>query len=98
MSPPRILINGSKGRMGNALLAAASELQLPVAAAIDVGDDLATALAGADVLVDFSSHGATAKVIESAIAHDKALVIGTTGHSAEDKKHLLALAGRVPTV
>lgn len=98
MSPPRILINGAKGRMGNALLAAAADLQLPVAAAIDMGDDLSVALAAADVLVDFSSHRATAKVIECAIAQKKALVIGTTGHSAEDKKHLLALAGKVPTV
>jgi 4-hydroxy-tetrahydrodipicolinate reductase len=98
MSPPRIIINGAKGRMGHALLSAAAELQLPVAAAVDMGDDLSAALAGADVLVDFSIHTATAKVIESAIAQKKALVIGTTGHSASGKKLLLALAARVPTV
>lgn len=98
MSPPRVLINGAKGRMGNALIAAAAEFQLPVAAAIDVGDDLAAALQGADVLVDFSFHSATADVIRCAVAQKKSLVIGTTGHSAEEKKELLALAAKVPTV
>ena len=98
MSSPRVIINGSKGRMGHALISAAAEFQIPVAAAIDVGDDLAAAVAGADVIVDFSSHSTTAKVIECAIAQNKALVIGTTGHSAEEKKHLLTLAAKVPTV
>ncbi len=98
MSPARIIINGAKGRMGHALLAAAADMKLPVVAALDMGDDLSAALAGADVLVDFTIHSATAKVIESAIAQKKALVIGTTGHTAEEKKHLLALAAQVPTV
>ena len=39
----RILINGSKGRMGQALLAAAPDLGLRVSAALDAGDDLALA-------------------------------------------------------
>jgi len=98
MTQPRIVINGAKGRMGQALLAAAADLQLPVAASVDVGDDLPAALAGADVLVDFSMHGATAKVIECAVAQKKALVIGTTGHSPAEKRRLLALAANVPTV
>lgn len=98
MSTPRLIINGAKGRMGHALLAAAADLKLPVAAALDAGDDLAAALAQGDVVVDFSAHSATHRVIELAVAHKKALVIGTTGHSAEEKKKLTALAAQVPTV
>lgn len=98
MSSPRVIINGSRGRMGQALLAAAGELKLPVAAALDAGDDLDAALPGADVVVDFSHHGATARVIELAARHGKALVIGTTGHPADEKKKLAALAAQVPTV
>ena len=98
MSNPRLIINGAKGRMGRALLAAAAELALPVAAALDAGDDLAAALPGADVVVDFSSHAATARVIELTVAQGKPLVIGTTGHPAEEKQRLAALAARVPTV
>jgi 4-hydroxy-tetrahydrodipicolinate reductase len=98
MSQPRIIINGARGRMGHALIAAATQLKLSVAAAIDAGDDLAAALTQGDVVVDFSVHSATANVIELAVARKKALVIGTTGHPAEEKQRLLALAAKVPTV
>jgi len=96
--PLRILINGAKGRMGHALADTAKELGLSVAAALDVGDDLAAGAAYADVLVDFSSHHATKSLLEVAVAQRKPVVIGTTGHSAEVKKELLALAAKVPCV
>jgi 4-hydroxy-tetrahydrodipicolinate reductase len=94
----RLLINGAKGRMGYALLDAARELNLPVGAALDAGDDLATGLAKADVVVDFSSHRATQPLLELAVAQKKPVVIGTTGHASEDKKALLALAAKIPCV
>lgn len=96
--PLSILINGSKGRMGHALVDAAKELGLTVGAAVDAGDDLAAGLARCAVIVDFSSHQATRSVLELAVAHNKPVVLGTTGHSAEEKKHLLALAARIPCV
>lgn len=94
----RILINGSKGRMGQALADAAKGMNLAVGAAIDAGDDAGAAIPHCDVIVDFSSHHATRSLLELAIAQRKAIVIGTTGHSAEAKKELLALASRVPCV
>jgi 4-hydroxy-tetrahydrodipicolinate reductase len=96
--PLSILINGSKGRMGQALQAAAKDMNLPVGANTDVGDDVSAALRGCDVLVDFSSHAATKSLLELAIAQRKAIVIGTTGHSTEEKTQLLALAAKVPCV
>ena len=98
MASPRILINGAKGRMGQALIESAGQLGLNVTAAIDVGDDLASHLAEADVIVDFSSHQATRAVLEAARSHRKAVVIGTTGHSAEEKAALMALAAAGPCV
>lgn len=95
---PRLLINGAKGRMGRALLDAAKEFNLTVGAALDAGDDLAAGLDQADVVIDFSSHHATKAVLELAIAKRKAVVIGTTGHSAEEKSALLALASKIPCV
>jgi len=96
--PLSILINGSKGRMGAALAAAAKEMGLAVGAAVDVGDDLAAGLARNDVIVDFSSHRATKPVLELAVAQRKPVVIGTTGHAAAEKKELLALAAKIPCV
>ena len=93
-----VLINGSKGRMGRALADAAKEIGLTVGAALDAGDDLAAGLKHCDVAVDFSSHHATESVLELALAQRKAVVIGTTGHPADEKKRLLALAARVPCV
>lgn len=95
---PRILINGSKGRMGQAVAAAAREMNLNIVAAVDAGDDLAAALGQCDVVVDFSSHAATKSLLELAVAQKKPVVLGTTGHSAEEKKHLLALAAKIPCV
>ncbi|MEN9661542.1 MAG: 4-hydroxy-tetrahydrodipicolinate reductase [Verrucomicrobiota bacterium] len=94
----RILINGSKGRMGQALAAAAPDLGLKVVAALDTGDDLAAAVPGCDVIVDFSSPAATANVLKVARAHRKAVVLGTTGHSAAAKQSLRRLAANIPCV
>ncbi len=95
---PRILINGAKGRMGQAVAAAAKEMDLTVGGAVDAGDDLAAALAACDVVVDFSSHAATGALLAAAVAQRKPVVLGTTGHGAEEKKRLLALAAQVPCV
>jgi 4-hydroxy-tetrahydrodipicolinate reductase len=96
--PLRIAIIGAKGRMGQANLAAAKEAGATVVAALDQGDDLAAGIALADVVVDFSFHKATADVIGICARLQKGLVIGTTGHPADEKKHLLAEAAKIPCV
>ena len=99
MPQPRILINGSKGRMGQSLVACAGEAGLTVVATLDQGDDLAAALPACDVVIDFSHHTATANVIDLVIRHGKALVVGTTGHTTEERNKLSARAGSaIPTV
>jgi len=94
----RIAIIGAKGRMGQANLAAAKEAGATVVATLDQGDDLAAGISAADVVIDFSFHAVTAEVIRLCAANNKALVIGTTGHSAEEKKHLLAAASKIRCV
>ncbi len=96
--PITILINGAKGRMGRVIAAEAPALGVTVAGAADVGDDLGAQAASCDVIVDFSSPSATHGVLELAAARHKAVVIGTTGHSATEKARLIALAARVPCV
>lgn len=98
MSSPRIVIIGSAGRMGHALKSAATELSLNVVASLDQGDDLEAGVAQGDVVVDFSFHTVTAEVIAACTKHSKALVVGTTGHSSEEKAKLVGLAGQTPTV
>ncbi len=93
-----ILLNGARGKMGRAVTAAAADTGATIVAATDQGDDLAPSLARVDAVVDFSSHLGTRALIEACAAAGKPLVIGTTGHSAEARAELLALAARVPCV
>lgn len=95
----RIIITGSKGRMGKALINCAPQHEgIQVAGLIDVGDDLKSLLPGADVVIDFSSHSATAGIAALCAEHKKAMVIGTTGHSNEDRSQITALSALVPMV
>jgi 4-hydroxy-tetrahydrodipicolinate reductase len=92
------LLNGSRGRMGQAIAAAAAEAGVTLCASLDAGDAVADHIDACDVIIDFSSHRATKALLELALAHKKPIVIGTTGHSVEEKTRLLGLAQQVPCV
>jgi 4-hydroxy-tetrahydrodipicolinate reductase len=94
----KIHLNGARGRMGLAVAAAAADMGVAIVASTDVGDDIGAAMKSADVVVDFSNHGATRPLLERAVAAGRPVVIGTTGHSAAEKAVLLKLAARVPCV
>ena len=92
------LLNGSRGRMGQAIAAAAAEAGVTLCASLDADDAVADHIDACDVIIDFSSHRATEALLELALAHKKPIVIGTTGHSVEEKTRLLGLAQQVPCV
>jgi 4-hydroxy-tetrahydrodipicolinate reductase len=95
----KVIINGSKGRMGQALLACAARMpDIEVTAGIDVGDDLAAAIDEAQVVIDFSFHSITARVARLCAERHRALVIGTTGHSEAEKTIIREAARTIPMV
>jgi len=95
----KVIITGSKGRMGQALIACAAHIPgLEIVGQVDQGDALADVIGKGDVVIDFSFHAATAGVAELCVKHGKALVIGTTGHKDEEKVAIRAHAARIPTV
>ncbi len=94
----RIALIGARGRMGQTIISAAKETGVTISAAIDTGDDFAAGIKQADVIIDFSSHKISAEVVKLAVDLNKPLVMGTTGHAADEKKHLLAEIAKVPTV
>jgi len=95
----RIIITGSKGRMGQTLIACASRIpELQVVGQIDQGDDLAAVIGKADVVIDFSFHNATTSIAELCAKHKKALVIGTTGHTDAVKLQISKLKAQIPIV
>jgi len=95
----RVIITGSKGRMGQALLACAARMKdLQVAGTIDTGDDLASVIAQGDVVIDFSSHEATGGFAAICAEHKKPIVIGTTGHSEKEKSEISNFKSEIPMV
>ncbi len=65
---------------------------------VPIISDIEKALSASDVLIDFSSPSASAKNIEAALNLRKAIVIGTTGIS-DDDKYLLKEAGKnIPAI
>ncbi len=95
----RIIVNGARGRMGRALVACAKNFpELEIAGQIDRGDDLAAVIAGGDVVVDFSVPAATAAVAALCARHQKALVIGTTGHNDTEKFEVMRNLAAIPAV
>ena len=94
-----LLITGSSGRMGQALLtAAAAHPAVTVSATHDLGEDLAAAVAAADCIIDFTVHSFTRQVVEAALAHGSRLVIGTTGHSDAERVLIREAALTLPIV
>jgi 4-hydroxy-tetrahydrodipicolinate reductase len=95
----KLVITGSKGRMGQALIAcAARNPELQVIGQVDLGDDIRSCIEAADVVIDFSFHKATPEIATLSAWNHKALVIGTTGHSPDEKTQISSLAGQIPIV
>ncbi|MBQ1497631.1 MAG: 4-hydroxy-tetrahydrodipicolinate reductase [Sphingomonas sp.] len=76
-------IYGSLGRMGQAIAAAAPEMNAQVAGGADVRDDPLAIAAAADVLIDFSAPQALEAHLAAARAAGRPIVIGTTGLSPQ---------------
>ncbi|MQP65666.1 4-hydroxy-tetrahydrodipicolinate reductase [Niveispirillum sp. SYP-B3756] len=98
---------GSKG----AILAGATERPGNPALGRDLGtlvgldeagvvltDDAAALFAAADAVIDFTAPAATLAHADLAVAHGTALIVGTTGLSAEDHARLAQAAAKAPLV
>jgi 4-hydroxy-tetrahydrodipicolinate reductase len=94
-----LLITGKSGRMGQALLqAAAGQPDVTVSATHDVGENLDAAVRQANCIIDFTVHSFTPQVIDCALKYGTHLVIGTTGHSDEQRDLIRQAAKTLPVV
>lgn len=93
-----VLLNGARGRMGQAIAAAASDADAVIAAACDQGDDPTAVIAACDVVIDFSVHTATAPLAWLAVEYGKPMVIGATGHTEDERAEILQAATHIPLV
>jgi 4-hydroxy-tetrahydrodipicolinate reductase len=95
----KIILIGSKGRMGRTLLTCAARYpDIKIVGQIDLEEDISSVIAEGDVIVDFSSPAATGDIAVLGAEHGKALVIGTTGHSDADRTRISSLKSHIPIV
>lgn len=71
--------------MGQAIIEAARLASVPVVSTHDVGEDLESAISPATCAIDFTIHSFTTTLVKAALEHGTSLVIGTTGHTDEER-------------
>lgn len=95
----RVLLVGGNGRMGQAISRAAeSQSDLDVVARPGRAEPIREHVGNCDVVIDVSSAAATEMVCAACIELNKPLVIGTTGHSADQTDAIATAAKSIPIV
>ncbi len=97
-TPVRVLLLRAKGRMGQAIAAAAAKTDVEITAGLDLGDDIAKQIGRCDVVIDFSHPNASSELARACREAKKAVVIGTTGHSKEERASIEELSRSTPVV
>jgi len=95
----KIIICGAKGRMGAriaTLISCTDDMQ--IAAEVDINDSLESVIDKADVVVDFSTPEASIEHAAIAAAHDKPIIIGTTGLDDHQEEFIRKTSSAVPIV
>jgi 4-hydroxy-tetrahydrodipicolinate reductase len=95
----RIAINGSKGKMGQALIEAInSSSQSDFGAGFDKGDNLIDSISNFEVLIDFSRPEASLNALAVCKDAGKAMVIGTTGFTDSELELIGQASKEIPIV
>lgn len=95
----KVGVAGAGGRMGRALVEAASAAEgITLGAAFDMGDDLADAFAKCDVIIDFTRPEGTLAHLAACRKAGKKLVIGTTGFTPAQLGEIRSAAGEIAIV
>ncbi len=95
----KLLITGRAGRMGQALVDAATlATDAECSRTHDKDENLQEAFEGIDVAIDFTVHNFTPSVIDAALRSNTPLVIGTTGHTEEERRIITEAAKTIPIV
>ena len=95
----RVALIGARGRMGQTILdLAGNDPKIDIVAQCDIGDAIDAAFKDCDVAIDFSNASSIDEVCRAASQSRKALVIGTTGHSTEQRQLIEKTAKSLPIV
>ena len=98
-SPVRVLLIGAAGRMGKTVRELVQNVpDIQIVAECDLGDSIEPAMQDCDVAIDFSQADSIDEICRTALQQGKSLVIGTTGHSEQQRKTIEETAHSVPIV
>ena len=97
----RAIVCGANGAMGKLIQASLGEARVAGLVSLDgengvpkTFDELG--VCSADAIIDFSHHSAVSAVMEYAKVNKIAVVVGTTGHTAEEKECIFEAARHIP--
>ena len=95
----RVALIGARGRMGQTILdLVGNDPKIDIVAQCDIGDAIDATIEDCDVAIDFSNASSIDEVCRAASQNRKALVIGTTGHSTEQRQLIEKTAKSLPIV
>ena len=101
----RIILSGYTGHMGREVRASAERVGYPIVAGVDAmakePDDICVlsfddCTAEADVIIDYSHHSMTGKLLDFAEKRNLPVVLATTGQTEEENAHILEAAKKIP--
>ena len=97
--PVRVLLIGSAGRMGQAIVdVSKGDPRIDLVGLCDQGDAIEPAISHCDVVIDFSHADAIDDICRAVAQRKQPLVVGTTGHSPEQRRGIEKCAESVPVV
>jgi 4-hydroxy-tetrahydrodipicolinate reductase len=83
----RVVLIGAAGRMGKTISDVANgDAKIDIIARCDLGDPIEPPMKNCDVAIDFSQADAISEICATALQYRRPLVIGTTGHSQEQRR------------
>ena len=98
-SAVRVALIGARGRMGQTIIdLAKGDPKVDIVAQCDLGDPIEQTIKDCDVAIDFSNASSIDEICRAALRHQKAVVIGTTGHSSEQSKLIEKTTQTLPIV
>jgi 4-hydroxy-tetrahydrodipicolinate reductase len=98
-APVRALLIGAAGRMGKTIIdLARNDPNIDIVAQCDLGDAIEPVMKNSDVAIDFSHANAIDEVCRVGLQYRQPLVIGTTGHSAEQRDTIEKAGKSLPIV
>jgi 4-hydroxy-tetrahydrodipicolinate reductase len=80
------------------MLGAAIDLSASTWGGVSIGTDVRSALAGSDVLIDFTRPAGTMDHVRECVAQQRSMVIGTTGFGAEQLAEIRKAAKKIAIV